>query len=115
MISEGISDDREDLLKALSQLPGIWVPRINPAQPVARQWAKNLDDTPVHSVVLTPDTELSDLYLIEVQRGCAHGCRFCLVTNAFSPMRFHSLDNLLQQAKEGLKRIGKTYGQKRAG
>ena len=52
---------------------------------------------------MTQDTELSDLYLIETERGCAHNCRFCLVSSAFSPMRFHSLDSIVQQAERGLK------------
>jgi radical SAM superfamily enzyme YgiQ (UPF0313 family) len=103
ILEEGISGNRNDLLKALSKVPGVYVPRFNSSSPVARQWTKNLDDDPVHSVVLTQDTELSDLYLIEVERGCAHGCRFCLVHGAFSPMRFHSVKRLLEQAQEGLK------------
>jgi len=53
--------------------------------------------------VLTPDTELGDLYLIEVERGCNWGCRFCLTSQAFRPMRYRSLDNLIAQAEEGLK------------
>jgi radical SAM superfamily enzyme YgiQ (UPF0313 family) len=53
--------------------------------------------------VLTPDTELGDLYLIEVERGCNWGCRFCLVSQCFSPMRLRSLESLLTQAEEGLK------------
>jgi radical SAM superfamily enzyme YgiQ (UPF0313 family) len=60
-------------------------------------------------VVLTPDTELNDLYLIEVERGCQRGCRFCLVNTAFAPMRFRSVDKLIEQAKQGLQhrsRIG---------
>jgi radical SAM superfamily enzyme YgiQ (UPF0313 family) len=103
IIYENISAGRDDLLKALSKLPGIYVPRFPPDNPVLRQWARNLDEFAVHSIVLAQDTELRDLYLIEVQRGCAHGCRFCLVSSAFSPMRFHSLGKILEQAKEGLK------------
>ena len=53
--------------------------------------------------MLTPDTELGALYLIEVERGCNWGCRFCLVSSAFAPMRYRSLDSLLAQAGEGLK------------
>ena len=102
-ISEGISGKRSDLLKALTSLPGTYVPQSYSGKPVVRQWAKNLDDFPVASVVLTPDTELGDLYLIEVERGCNWGCRFCLVSNAFSPMRYRSIDSLIAQAKEGLK------------
>ncbi len=105
----GITGQRSDRLKALATLPGIYVPRYYSGRPVVRQWAKNLDDFPVTSVILTTDTELGNLYLIEVERGCNWGCRFCLVGNAFSPMRYRSLDNLIDQAREGLKyrkRIG---------
>jgi len=101
-ISEGIGGKRSDLLKSLSSLPGVYVPQ-HPGKPVTRQWAENLDDSPVASVVLTPDTELGDLYLIEVERGCNWGCRFCLTSQAFRPMRYRSLDNLIAQAEEGLK------------
>jgi radical SAM superfamily enzyme YgiQ (UPF0313 family) len=49
------------------------------------------------------------MYLIEAERGCQHGCRFCMVSTAFSPMRFRPMDRILVQAWEGLKyrrRIG---------
>jgi len=108
ILVEGITGQRNDLLKALAALPGVYVP-LHSGTPVVRQWAKNLDDFPVTSVILTPDTELGDLYLIEVERGCNWGCRFCLVSSAFSPMRYRSLDNLIDQARLGLKyreRIG---------
>jgi len=102
LILNGISDNRADLLQALSKIPGIYVPLYSPNTTVVRQRVKDLDDFPVHSIVLTQDTELSDLYLIEVERGCAHGCRFCLVNSAFSPMRFHSADQIIKQAEIGL-------------
>ena len=93
---------RAEALKLLTGIPGVYVPQYS-KKTVARQWAKSLDDFPVHSAVLTPDTELGDLYLIEVERGCRWGCRFCLVCGAFKPMRSHSLDSLVAQAKTGLK------------
>ncbi|MFC1915927.1 radical SAM protein [Chloroflexota bacterium] len=76
---------------------------------MVRQWTANLDDFPVTSVILTPDTELGDLYLIEVERGCHWNCRFCLVSTTFRPMRFRSVNKLIEQAKQGLryrKRLG---------
>jgi radical SAM superfamily enzyme YgiQ (UPF0313 family) len=76
---------------------------------IERRWLPALDDFPTHSCVLTHDTELGELYLIEVERGCSASCSFCLVSRAFCPLRFHSLNSLLQQAREGLKyrnRIG---------
>ena len=109
LLTEGISGKRSELLKALAGLPGVYVPQVNNDTPVTRQWATKLDDFPTHSVVLTPDTELGDLYLIEVERGCGWGCRFCMVSTTFSPMRYRSIDSLIAQAEEGLKhrkRIG---------
>jgi radical SAM superfamily enzyme YgiQ (UPF0313 family) len=100
---------RGDQLKALSTLPGIYVPAFPPPNPVVRRYAENFDDFSTSSVILTTETELGDLYLIEAERGCQRGCRFCLVNTAFSPMRFRSVDNILQQAKAGLnqrRRIG---------
>jgi len=108
ILTEDITGQRSDLLKVLTTLLGVYVP-LHSGTTVVRQWVQNLDDFPVTSVVLTPDTELGDLYLIEVERGCNWGCRFCLVSNAFSPMRYRSLDKLVDQARLGLKyrkRIG---------
>lgn len=101
---EGIGGPRDALLKALAARPGIYVPAYPPEKPVVRQWAENLDEFDTNSVILTPDTELGDLYLIEVERGCQRGCRFCLVNTAFAPMRFRSVDRLVAQAREGLPR-----------
>jgi radical SAM superfamily enzyme YgiQ (UPF0313 family) len=103
VIAEGIGGKRSDWLKSLASLAGVYVPQYYSGKPVVRQWAKYLDDFPVGSVILTPDTELGDLYLIEVERGCNWGCRFCLVSGAFSPMRYRSIDSLIAQAEQGLK------------
>jgi radical SAM superfamily enzyme YgiQ (UPF0313 family) len=103
VISGGISGKRDELLRALAQLPGVYVPRHLPNTPVKRQWAPSLDEAPVSSVILTPDTEFGDLYLIEVERGCNWGCRFCLTRNAFRPMRCHPVDKIIAQAERGLK------------
>jgi radical SAM superfamily enzyme YgiQ (UPF0313 family) len=43
------------------------------------------------------------MFLIEVERGCNWGCKFCLVSNCYKPMRFRSVDSLLNQAELGLK------------
>jgi radical SAM superfamily enzyme YgiQ (UPF0313 family) len=108
IIADGIGGSRRELLEALSKLPGVYVPQHSQA-PVARQWLADLDSFPVASAVLTPHTELGNLYLVEVERGCDWACRFCLVSSAFSPARYRSLDGLLAQAERGRhrrKRLG---------
>ncbi len=109
VITEGIGENRQELIKALSLLPGIYAPAFPPENPVTRQWVKTIDNSTAVSTVLTPDTELGDMYLIEVERGCQRGCRFCLVNTVFSPMRFRAVENIIARAREGLRyrrRIG---------
>jgi len=106
---EGIGEGRSSLLKALASLPGVYVPQYHSGAPPVRQWLKSLDEFATASSVFTRDTELGDLYLIEVGRGCNWGCPFCLVSSAFSPMRFRSVASLVTQAEYGLrqrKRLG---------
>ncbi len=102
LFTESLSGERGALLKALARLPGVYVPSCPPAGRVVRQWARDLDSFPVHSAVLTDDTELGDMYLIEVERGCPWNCRFCLVSGCFRPMRARSIESLVEQAKVGL-------------
>lgn len=104
-----IRGSRNELLRALSSLPGVYVPSLHDRTPICRQWVRNIDDFATSSVILTPQTELGDMFLIEVARGCRWGCRFCLTGFLFRPFRYRSLDNLLAQAENGLKyekRIG---------
>jgi radical SAM superfamily enzyme YgiQ (UPF0313 family) len=109
VLYDNIGEIRTALLQNLSKVPGIYVPLYPPPAPVARQWTKNLDDYDTRSVILTEDTEFGDSYLIETERGCARGCRFCLVNSAYAPMRFRSAEKIIKQAWEGLhsrRRIG---------
>ncbi len=105
-----VSDNtRSEKFKLLAEVPGVWVPGYTQGHKIRRQWQTKLAGSPVHSNVLTHDTELGELFMIEVERGCSGHCNFCLVSCAFFPLRFHSLDSLLEQAREGLRfreRIG---------
>ncbi|MFO8143988.1 MAG: radical SAM protein [Dehalococcoidales bacterium] len=103
VLVDAIGDKRDELLRALSPIPGIYLPHRHQDSISILQRAENLDEHPATSTILTRNTELSNLYLIEVGRGCSWGCRFCMVGNSFGPARFRSTDTLIEQAREGLK------------
>ena len=88
--------DKETLLHRLAQVPGVYVPSLYQVSyhedgtvaevlPTAddvpavvhRQYVKDLDQWPAHTVVVTDDTEFN-FYLIETARGCGRHCRFCM-------------------------------------
>ncbi len=94
---------RSERRQALSTLPGLYVPDQSPV-PVRRMWLADLDAFPVHSVVLTPDTEFGDMFLVEISRGCPRGCRFCLAGYLYRPLRSRSVAVILEQAREGVRR-----------
>ena len=96
-------EPRHELLRELSQLPGVYVPALRPKR-VKRVWAEEVDGFPTTSTVSTPDTEFGSLYLMEIARGCKWGCRFCLAGFLFRPMRPRSASRLLDQAREGASR-----------
>ncbi len=99
--------DRHDLLKQLSKLPGLYAPRFyevdyndhgfprysakDGAPPrVPRQWLDKLDKGQAMTVVRTPNTEFSEMTLIEVSRGCPRACRFCAAGFIYRPFREHT-------------------------
>ena len=116
--AEGLS--RKDTLAKLSQVPGVYVPSLYehqydeegrllaieplPGAPeeVSRQWVKDLDAYPAHTVVVTDNTEFN-FYLIETARGCGRHCRFCMAGYCFRRPRNRSLKVINEEVQEALK------------
>ncbi len=62
-----------------------------------------------HSTLLTPQTEFSDLFLVELGRGCSRGCRFCAAGFIYRPPRLWSSESILAalaEKEEGCERVG---------
>ncbi|MEK6775371.1 MAG: radical SAM protein [bacterium] len=71
-------------------------------QRIRRRWIRDLDRMPTVSRVMTPDTELNDMFLVELDRGCGRHCRFCAAGYIYRPPRFRSLDGVMRSVREGL-------------
>ncbi|MBI4823924.1 MAG: radical SAM protein [Nitrospirae bacterium] len=53
--------------------------------------------------IITPETEFSNMYLIEAMRGCPWKCRFCLAGHVYSPLRKKLLSVIKQEISDALK------------
>ena len=95
---------REQALDWLAGLPGMWVPSRPREGAVARQWVRDLGRRPFASSVVCPQAEFGDMAMIELARGCAHACRFCLATRWYRPFREQSLDQVLTLARRARER-----------
>ena len=52
------------------------------------------------SLLRAPDSEFGAMHLIEVGRGCGHGCRFCAAGHIFRPPRLGQADDFLARARD---------------
>lgn len=71
-------------------------------QTIRRTYVKDLDRIATCSAILTPDTAFDRTYLIEVGRGCPHGCRFCSAGFIYRPPRFRPISLLAENIDQGI-------------
>lgn len=71
-------DDREAFLRDAALVPGLYIPSIHGEvlRPIAQVRNQFL---PAYSPIITPNTELSSMHLVENGRGCHRGCSFCVM------------------------------------
>jgi radical SAM superfamily enzyme YgiQ (UPF0313 family) len=100
------TDDRSRWLDTIQALPGGYVPeRTGCRMPLA---AKATDaNLPAHSRILAPDAELSNMFLIEGERGCHRMCSFCVMRRTTNGgMRLVTPERILSYVPDEAPKVG---------
>lgn len=105
---------KPELLRALADLPGLYVPSLyevsyhddgtvaavqprDGAPEQIRRWvARDLHLYQTSAQIVTPNTEFSNMFLTEAARGCGQGCRFCFAGYGYRPVRYTPPERLAE-------------------
>ncbi len=102
----GESSSRARALAALAEHPNVFVPEHHGEQ-LAKIAACRDELLPSTSTIITPHTELSNMFLIEAERGCSRGCTYCVMRRSTNGgMRIVPKDVVLGAIPEDQKRVG---------
>ncbi|MBR0398090.1 MAG: TIGR03960 family B12-binding radical SAM protein [Eubacterium sp.] len=119
-------EDRKRFLRRAAALPGIYVPSLYetsynedgtladfrplyedvPAV-IEKQLVRDFDQVPYPEKQVVPFVQATqDRVVLEVQRGCIRGCRFCQAGMVYRPLREKHLPTLMRDAKALLANTG---------
>ncbi len=113
---DGIS--KKELLKQASKLEGVYVPSLytpiynedgtlkemrvegDTQKVITKRIIRDLDNVYYPDKFVVPSTEvIHDRVMVEIQRGCIRGCRFCQAGHTYRPIREKNYKTLANQVK----------------
>ena len=117
-----ITNRRDRLLELAIRVPGVYVPSLidvtyhddgiiaamTPADsripfPVEKQADAAMGDQVAYTPIVSDQSIFASTFMVEVMRGCAHRCRFCLASYSALPARGPTVDSIIKAIELGSK------------
>ncbi|MGQ9569913.1 MAG: radical SAM protein [Thermodesulfovibrionales bacterium] len=119
--------DRKEVFERSLKIEGVYIPRFynisydedgrlsgrneseGAPEIIKRRYIEDINKSGIENYIVTPETEFSEMYLIEAMRGCPWSCRFCVAGHVYNPFRkkaVHLLKNEIRSALKLTKRVG---------
>jgi radical SAM superfamily enzyme YgiQ (UPF0313 family) len=95
---------RDETMQLLAEHPSIFVPSVHLRGEHSLAAAKNdISKDYGRSTWIVKDSVFKDTLLLELQRGCPNGCKFCTLSRCFSPVRVRGLELVKRDIDEALR------------
>lgn len=104
LCKENQDKPKAEILKLLSEIEGIYVPSLNPQK--VKKATKKLTEC-IYTPILSEHSFFPNTFIIEVERGCANRCAFCLASYINLPIRFVEAQKIVDAIDLGLKHTNK--------
>jgi len=95
---------KEEVLRKLSSVEGIYVPSLNPNK--VEKVSCGLSQC-VSTPILSEESFFKNTFIIEIARGCANRCGFCLASYLNLPARFIEYEKIIETIDFGLQYTNK--------
>ncbi len=95
---------KQEILEILSKIEGIYVPSIQ--QNTVKKVTKKLTEC-IYTPIISENAFFPNTFILEVERGCANRCAFCLASYMNLPIRFVSYEQIIDAIELGLKHTNK--------
>lgn len=101
LVKDNLSKSKREILELLATLDGVYVPSVARGNTV-KKVTKTLSEC-IYTPIISKNSFFKKTFILEVERGCANRCGFCLASYLNLPVRFVPYEKIIETIELGLK------------